>query len=208
MSEFDKRIDAYIAKAQPFAQPILEHLRQLIHQCNPEVQETIKWGMPAFEYKGPYIGMAAFKNHVAFGFWKYTLIKDDKGYLSERSNKGGEAMGNLGKITSLKDLPPDKVIIGYIKQATKLNDEGIKVAAKPKQEVVVPELPAYFAKALKENKAAQKAFKAFSAGAQKEYILWLEEAKTEATRNKRMETALEWIAEGKRRNWKYETPKK
>src|SRR6185369_7961512 len=108
MTNTDKRVDAYIAKAQPFAKPILEHLRMLIHKGCPEVQETIKWGMPSFDYKGPFFSIASFKEHAVFGFWKAKLLKDPKNYLSDRANEGGEAMGHGGRITKLSDLPPDK----------------------------------------------------------------------------------------------------
>src|SRR5882757_4848178 len=108
MATKDKRIDAYIAKSQPFAQPIMKKLRDLVHKACPEVTETIKWGMPSFEYKGPMFGFAAFKQHCVGGFWKSKLLNDPKNLLGERKNAGGEAMGNLGCIISIKDLPPDK----------------------------------------------------------------------------------------------------
>ncbi|MBK5286082.1 MAG: DUF1801 domain-containing protein, partial [Bacteroidia bacterium] len=114
----DKSVDAYITKSSDFAKPILKHLRELIHQANSDVTETIKWGMPSFDYKGPFCSMAAFKHHCVFGFWKYKLIKDPKGYLGERFNSGGEAMGNLGRMATVKDLPPDNVILDFIRQAT------------------------------------------------------------------------------------------
>src|SRR4051812_27675626 len=120
----DKRIDTYILKAQTFAQPVLKHLRELVHKAIPEIEENIKWGMPAFEYKGMLFGMAAFKQHCVGAFWKAKLLDDPKNYLGERKNHGGEAMGNLGQINSLSDLPPDKILIGFFKQAKKLNDEG------------------------------------------------------------------------------------
>ncbi|MEW6468962.1 MAG: YdeI/OmpD-associated family protein [Bacteroidota bacterium] len=204
MGKKDKRIDAYIAKARPFAQPILKKLRALIHKGNPGVEETIKWGMPSFEYKGPFCSFASFSQHAVFGFWKYKLIKDPKGYLQEIRNKGGDAMGNLGRITDISDLPPDKVIIDFVKQAKKLNDEGIKVPArpqKPKAELVIPE---YFMRALRSNKKALAVWEKASYSFKKEYLMWITEAKTEATREKRIETMLEWMAEGKGRNWKYE----
>src|SRR6185436_13063986 len=134
MATKDKRIDAYIAKAQPFAQPVMKKLRELVHKACPDVTETIKWGMPSFEYKGPMFGFAAFKNHSVAGFWKAKLINDPHGYLGERSAQGGEAMGNLGKMTSIKDLPPQKAILDFIRQAARLNEEGIKVERKPKAE--------------------------------------------------------------------------
>lgn len=208
MANKDKRVDDYISKAQPFAQPILKRLRDLIHKANPEIEETIKWGMPAFEYKGPVCGMASFKKHVVLGFWKHQLIKDKDGYLQPRSAQGGEAMGNLGRIESLEDLPPDRVIIDFVKQAKKLNDEGIKLppkAAKPKPEIAMPD---YFTAALKRNKAARTHFEAFSPSHKREYLEWITEAKTEATREKRLDQALEMLAEGKSRNWKYEAKKK
>jgi uncharacterized protein YdeI (YjbR/CyaY-like superfamily) len=206
MGKKDKRVDDYIKKAQPFAQPILTHLRELIHKANPEVEENIKWGMPSFEYKGPCIGIASFKKHAVLGFWKSALIKDPKGYLWERANKGGEAMGNLGRITSLKDLPPDKVIIDFIKQAKKLNDEGVKMVRERKEKGEL-EVPGYLTAALKRNKAAKTTFDAFSTSKKRDYIEWLTEAKTDATREKRLDQAIEWMAEGKARHWKYETKK-
>jgi len=204
MSNRDKRVDAYIKKAQPFAQPILEHLRELVHKGNPDVIETIKWGMPSFDYKGPYCSMASFKEHVVFGFWKYQLIKDPKGYIGERSNKGGDAMGNLGRISSLKDLPPDKAIIDFVKQAKKLNDDGVKLPTKAKKTVTELEVPEGLIKALKKNSKALKIFSAFAPSHKNEYIQWITEAKTESTRSKRVEQTVEWLSEGKKRNWKYE----
>jgi uncharacterized protein YdeI (YjbR/CyaY-like superfamily) len=199
----DKRIDEYIAKAQPFAQPILKHLRELVHKACPEVTETIKWGMPSFEYKGPYFGVASFKQHCVGGFWKSKLIKDPKGYLGERKNQGGEAMGNLGRMTSIKDLPPDKIMIDFLKQAKKLNDDGIKVEKKPavKKPLTIPkELTA----ALNKNKKAKETFENFPPSHKREYAEWINEAKTDVTKNKRLETAIEWMTEGKHRLWKYD----
>ena len=204
MAGKDPRIDAYINKSAPFAQPILQHLRELIHQACPEVEETMKWSFPHFDYKGVMCSMAAFKQHCAFNFWKAPLLKDAKGYLKERAAQGGEGMGHLGRITSLKDLPPDKALIDLIKQAKKLNEENVKLPAKEKKPVSEVETPGYFLAALKKNKKAQTAFEKFPPSHRKEYVQWITEAKTEETRNKRMTTALEWITEGKGRNWKYE----
>jgi uncharacterized protein YdeI (YjbR/CyaY-like superfamily) len=198
----DKRIDEYISKAQPFAQPILKKLRTLVHKACPDVNETIKWGMPSFDYKGPMFGIAAFKQHCAGGFWKHKLLKDPKGYLEERSAQGGEAMGNLGRMTSIKDLPPDSVIIDFVRQHMKLNDEGIKVEKKKtvKKELVIPSA---LTDALKSDKKARTTFENFSPSQKREYAEWISEAKTDETRNKRLETALDWMAEGKPRHWKY-----
>jgi uncharacterized protein YdeI (YjbR/CyaY-like superfamily) len=198
----DKRIDEYISKAQPFAQPILKHLRELVHKAVPEINETIKWGMPSFEYKGPFFGIAAFKQHCVGGFWKSKLLKDPNNYLGERKNHGGEAMGNLGCLTSIKDLPPNKAMIDFFKQAKKLNDDNIKVEKKTsvKKPLKVPkELTA----ALKKNKLAQETFENFSTTNKREYADWISEAKTEETKNKRLLTAVEWMEEGKPRMWKY-----
>ena len=198
MPNKDPRVDAYIAKAAPFAQPVLEHLRSLVHATCPEVTETIKWGMPFFEYKGSFCNIAAFKAHCAFGFWKTALIPDPKGILKR------DAMGSLGRLTSLKDLPSDTILKGFIKAAKKLNDEGIKAAppkkAAAKKEIEVPD---YLIRALKKNKKAWTAFEAFAPSHRKEYVQWITEAKTPETRQKRMDTAIEWISEGKARNWKY-----
>jgi uncharacterized protein YdeI (YjbR/CyaY-like superfamily) len=203
MPAFDKRIDDYIAKSADFAKPVLIHLRELVHKANPDITETIKWGFAFFDYKGPLCNMAAFKEHCVFGFWKARLLNDPHGYLGERANQGGEAMGNLGRITSLSGLPSDEVLIDFIRQASKLNDEGIKIPAaekKAKGELVVPP---YFAERLEANIAAKEIFEKFSATNKREYIDWFDEAKTEETRQKRLDQAMEWIAEGKIRNWKY-----
>jgi uncharacterized protein YdeI (YjbR/CyaY-like superfamily) len=203
MKTTDNRIDAYIAKAQPFAQPVLNHMRSLVHKACPEVTETIKWGMPSFDYKGPYFSFAAFKNHCVFGFWKARLLKDPKGFLGERKIDGGDAMGHFGRVTGLKDLPPDKVILDFLKQAKKLNDDGIKLPLKKKAPARPIKIPDYFTDALKKNKKALATFDAFSPSHKREYLEWITEAKTEATREKRLEQAMEWMAEGKPRNWKY-----
>lgn len=201
MAKKDLHIDAYIARSQQFAKPILEHLRKLVHKACPEVEEKIKWGFPHFDYKGMMCSMASFKQHCAFGFWKASLMKDKK--LMQNA-KLESAMGHLGKITSLKDLPSDKVLLAYIKEAKKLNDKDVKLPAKKaesvKKEIVIPE---YFIKALKKNISVLKVFDNFSSSHRKEYVEWITEAKTEETRNKRIATAIEWIAEGKPRNWKY-----
>lgn len=199
MGKRDKRIDAYILKSADFAIPILTHLRELVHVACPEVVETMKWSFPVFEHKGIMCNMAAFKQHCTFGFWKASLMKD-KTLVKNAASES--AMGHLGKIFSLADLPADKVIIAYIKEAAKLNETGAKVVKKkPDKKEVLP--PPYFVKALKTNKAALKTFETFSYSNRKEYIEWITEAKTEATRDRRIETALEWLAEGKIRNWKY-----
>jgi len=203
MGKKDKRVDTYIEKAQPFAKPILKHLRELIHKGNPEVTETIKWGMPSFDYKGPFCSFASFKQHAVFGFWKYKLIKDPNKYLGEIFNKGGTSMGNFGRMTSIKDIPPDKYVIDFVMQAKKLNDEGTKLPPKPKAVRKPLRVPSYFMSAIKKNTKALTAFQNFSYSCKKEYVGWITEAKTNETRNSRMKTAVEWMSEGKIRNWKY-----
>ena len=203
MGKKDKRIDAYIAKAADFAKPILNHLRELVHTACPDVQETIKWSFPNFDYKGVFCSMAAFKEHCSFGFWKAAIMQD-----AEKLKENQEtSMGHLGRIKSLADLPPDKVLIGYIKEAAKLNDEGVKLPPRQKSEKKELIIPDYFTKALNKNKTANKAFEAFSPSHKREYVEWITEAKTEETRNKRMARALEQMTEGKALNWKYERPK-
>ncbi len=199
----DERIDSYIDKSAEFAQPILSHLRELVHKAVPDVQETMKWSFPNFVYKKSILcAMASFKNHCSFGFWLMSKMEDpDK--VFKREEAGG--MGSFGKMTSPADLPSDEIIIRYIIEATMLIDQGVKVDKKPVQkdskELIVPlELE----DALKNNPKAMATFERFSPSHRKEYILWITEAKTEATRLKRLETTIEWLTEGKSRNWKYE----
>lgn len=201
MPSIDRRVDEYISKSADFAKPILVHLRQLVHKTCPDVQETIKWGFPVFEYKGPICHMASFKKHCVFGFWKAALMKDKSLMHNAKSET---AMGHLGKLTSLKDLPSDKKLIANIKEAMKLNDEGIKVPAikksSTKKEIKPPD---DFLAALKKNKKAFTIFEGFSYSHKREYLEWIVEAKRDETRSKRIKQAIEWMAEGKLRNWKY-----
>jgi uncharacterized protein YdeI (YjbR/CyaY-like superfamily) len=193
-------VDAYIAKAAPFAQPILQHLRNLVHKACPHATEAMKWSFPHFMTHGDNLcNMAAFKQHCSFGFWKGSLLEDSQGIIV-LENK--EAMGSLGKIASLEDLPPDKVLIAYLREADKLNKAGIKVKKEPaakKELVVPPELTA----ALRKNKAAQKIWDGWNYSDKKDYSDWISEAKTLVTREKRLAQAVEQIAEGKVRHWKY-----
>jgi uncharacterized protein YdeI (YjbR/CyaY-like superfamily) len=198
MGTRDPRVDQYIAKAPEFARPILEHLREVVHAACPEVQETMKWSVPHFDYKGPLAQMAAFKQHCGFGFWKGALVVGEKA-------AGNDAAGQFGRLTTLAGLPADDVLAAYVREAKRLNDEGIKAPARAKpaeaKELVVPDdLEA----ALEANPAADAVFANFSPSKRKEYVQWITEAKSDATRARRLETAVEWIAEGKARNWKYE----
>ena len=203
MANKEKVIDNYIAKSASFAKPILNHIRQLVHEACPAVEEKMKWSFPHFDYKGEMMcSMAAFKQHAVFGFWKAALMKDPVLVENARSEV---AMGHVGRLTSVKDLPADKKMLGWIKEAMQLTDKGIKLPAKAKaadkKELVVPD---YFEKALTKNKKAKLVFENFAWSHKKEYLEWITGAKTEETRNKRMATALAWLAEGKSRNWKYE----
>lgn len=194
------QVDQYIINAAEFAIPILDHLRNLVHQADGRIEEKMKWSMPFFEYKGSVCHMAAFKNHCAFGFWKGSLMNDEYGLFEKSEN----AMGSLGKITSFKDLPADEILIAYIQEAIQLNENDVKLPPKlkkaEKSEFVVPQ---YFIDALQQDPSALAVFQNFSHSNKKEYVMWLEEAKTESTRLKRLDTAVEWIAEGKPRMWKY-----
>ncbi len=205
MAKKENAIDNYIAKSAGFAKPILNHIRELVHKACPDVEEKMKWSFPHFDYKGEMMcSMAAFKQHAVFGFWKAALMKDPVLIENARSET---AMGHLGKLGSLKDLPSDKKMTAWIKEAMQLTDKGIKLPArakpteKEKKELTVPD---YFVKALAKNKKAKQVFENFAYSHKKEYLEWITEAKSEETRNKRMATAIEWIAEGKGRNWKYE----
>jgi uncharacterized protein YdeI (YjbR/CyaY-like superfamily) len=195
--QVDPRVDAYIKKAQPFAQPILEHLRQAVHRTVPEVKETMKWSTPHFDYKGMFCGIAAFKEHVAFGFWKAGLMKD------HLPGSGLSAAGQFGKITSIKDLPSGKELARILKVARQLNDDEVKAPPMRKSPRPALKAPADLLAALARNKKAQATFDAFPPGQKREYIAWVVEAKQAATREKRIATAVEWMAEGKIRNWKY-----
>jgi len=198
MANHDPRVDAYIAKSASFARPILEHLRALVHEACPTVDESLKWSMPFFSYKAaPMCMMAAFKQHCSFGFW---LSKEVTGGSDE------DGMGQFGKLASLKDLPPDRQLSAHLKKAMALNEAGVKKARPKAAAKPAPTLPDDLAALLAQKKhaAARKAWESFPPGAQREYVDWIAEAKTDATRQKRLATTQEWLAEGKRRNWKYE----
>jgi len=200
MGKKDSRIDAYIEKSASFAQPILKRLRKLVHAGCPGVEETMKWSFPHFLFGGGILcSMAAFKQHCTFGFWKGKLMK-----TLAATKKSDQSMGQYGRMTRLADLPADKAIVEQVKEAAKLNADGVKVPkakAKPKQPLKVP---SYLTTALKGNPKAFTTFQNFSPSHEREYVEWITEAKTEATREKRLATALHWLAEGKSRHWKYE----
>lgn len=203
-TSFNPKVDAYIAKAQPFAQPILTHLRELVHKSCPDVEEAIKWGMPFFQVRGVILGhIAGFKQHCVVGFWGPEL----RSILAADGLEESGAMGSLGKIASLKDLPSDKALMGYYRQAAGLVASGERTKSFvrfAKEKKAAPEVPAELTAALKKNKAAAKVFQGFSVSCQREYTDWVAEAKRPETKEKRVAQAVEWIAEGKSRNWKYQ----
>jgi uncharacterized protein YdeI (YjbR/CyaY-like superfamily) len=197
MASHDPRIDAYIARAAPFARPILEHIRAEVHAACPHIEEGIKWSMPFFSYKtAPLCMMAAFKQHCGFGFWLSTQV------VGETAEEG---MGQFGKLTSVADLPRRKQFADFIRTAMALNDAGVKLKrpkTEPRPPPPLPEaLATEFAKTA--NALARKNYQGLSPSMQREYVQWITEAKTDATRRKRIATTLEWLAEGKSRNWKY-----
>ena len=191
--------DEYIAKSAEFARPILTKLRKLFHQACPEVEETMKWSFPHFEYEGMLGSMAAFKQHINWGFWKAKLMKDPHGLLTVMDK---HSMG-YGNVTDISQLPPDKVILEYIREAVALNEQGIRAPAPQKKTKPELKVPDYFMAALKKNKKALATFEAFSPSHKRDYVEWIVEAKQEETRAKRLAQAIEWMAEGKSRHWKY-----
>ena len=200
MGTRDPRFDAYIAKSAPFARPILAHLREVVHAACPEVEETLKWSMPHFMYRGMLCGMAAFKSHCTFGFWKGALIVDRDG------GKSDEAMGQFGCIRTIADLPPKRVLAGYVRQAMKLNEAGVKHPARSKAAAPKKPLrtPPDLAAALRKSRRAAATFAAFPPGHRREYVEWILDAKRAETREKRLAQTIEWLAEGKSLNRKYE----
>jgi len=203
----DPKVDVYIAKAAPFAQPVLAHLRRMVHEACPEAVEAIKWGRPFFLHRGTILcNISGFKEHCSFGFWGAEIGR----VLREDGVLQAGGMGSLGRITSVKDLPPEKQMLGYLRQAVALIESGKgenrlvvarRVVKAPKPPV---EAPAEFTAALKKNKAANVAYAAFSPSCKREYAEWIADAKRAETRERRIAQAVEWIGEGKQRNWKYQ----
>jgi uncharacterized protein YdeI (YjbR/CyaY-like superfamily) len=207
MGRKNERIDEYIEKAAAFAQPILERIRADFHKASAKIDEDIKWSSPTFVHEGIVGGMGAFKKHVSFGFWRANELPDPEDLF------GGEGGGSLFtvKVSSVKELPTSRVLQGYVKRAVQLNAETAKGAASKKKPATTkakkpaPKPPADLVAALKKNAKARKTFEGFPPSAQRDYVEWITSAKREATREKRLATTLEWLAEGKRRNWKYES---
>jgi hypothetical protein len=196
MPTLDKRVDSYIQKAPDFARPILTELRARVHASCPDVVETVKWRMPSFEYKGILCGMAAFKKHAVFGFWKHNLVVAD-------DSKANMAMGSFGKLVELEQLPKKTEFARLVKKAMKLNDDGVKaVRNKTAKKKPIAMHPA-FQKALAGNAKARAQFEEFAPSKQREYMEWISDAKADETRERRLKDAILWISQGKSRNWKY-----
>lgn len=195
MAKRDPRVDAYIAKAPPFARPILTRFRKAVHAGCPDVTETLKWSVPHFDYKGVLGGMAAFKEHCRVGFWKESLLT---------SAPRGQSSGPMVRVASLGDMPGERTLVKMAKEAAALNAAGVKVQRASKAPKKPLDAPAYMLAAIRKNTKALATFEGFSPSARREYIEWVTDAKSDETRNRRLETAVEWMAEGKSRNWKYQ----
>jgi len=196
---FQPETDAYIVNANEFATPILTRMRRIVHEECPEIKEVIKWGFPCFEHKGTLCAMAAHKTHCSFSFWKGAIMSDPDGIIETVGKTG---MGHFGKIKLVEDLPGDKVIRKYLREAIELNNKDIKIP-KAKQAKKKIEIPDYFLITVQSNVAAFKVFEDFSYSNKKEYVEWVTDAKTVTTRDNRLAQAVEWMSEGKVRNWKY-----
>jgi len=199
MAKRDPRVTAYIKKAAPFARPILTHIREVVLSCSPAIEETIKWGMPTYTYRGILCHMAAFKQHAALGFWRGALV------VEAPAEQRASAMGEFGRVTDLAQLPSRRVLAGYVRSAMRLNDTGakpVKKAAKPKP---APRTPTDLGEALARNAKARAAWTGLSPSHRREYVEWIAEAKRPETRVHRVATTVAWVATGKSRNWKYET---
>src|SRR2546423_4926738 len=194
MARKDPRVDAYIRRAAPFARPILKHLRKIVHTGCPDVEETIKWNSPFFERKGIICFMAAFKEHCAFGFWKGAPIFG-------KENEG--AMGHFGRITSISDLPDEKTLIGFVRKVAELHEAGVKKSSSRPRVKQTINVPSDLKAALQKNAKAKKTFDDFSYSHKKEYVDWITDAKRDETRKRRLQTTIQWLAQGKPQNWKY-----
>jgi uncharacterized protein YdeI (YjbR/CyaY-like superfamily) len=203
-ANYSPQVDAYIAKAPEFAQPVLTHLRELVHSASPEIEETVKWSRPFFVHRGVLIAtMAAFTRHCGFGFWGAAMgdvLRADGIATSESS-------GSFGKLTRVEDLPKDKILLGYLRQAIALAESGSAGSSMtlrsttPKAPIAEPE---EFISALKSKQGATAAYASLSPSCKREYLEWIVEAKRAETKQKRIATAVEWIAEGKKRHWKHQ----
>jgi uncharacterized protein YdeI (YjbR/CyaY-like superfamily) len=199
MPDRDSRIDAYIARQADFARPILDYVRDVVHEACPGVEETMKWNAPSFVHGGAILcAMAAFRQHASFGYWKHALVVGD-----DRPRVG---MGSYGRLTSVADLPPKQQLLAHIDKAMRLNEAGVaaRASARTGKSKLPVAMPQDLSVALHGNAKAKATFDGFAPSQQREYVEWITEAKRNETRQKRLLQAIEWMAEGKRRNWKYE----
>ncbi len=200
MSDDSKQVDQYIAKQPEFARPILEKIRKAVHHGCPNVEEAIKWGVPHFVHHGLLGGMAAFKSHVSFGFWRSKELDDPAGLFE--TGTGKKASMCNARFESLKEMPTQKVLVDYVKRAVKLNEES--PSKKTVRKKIATKAPADLLVLLQKNKPAKKFFDGLAPSHQRDYIEWIEGAKRDSTRQKRLATAVQWLAEKKRKNWQYE----
>lgn len=202
------KFNQYILNSKDFAQPILIYIQSVVHKACPDVEEQIKWSFPNFVYKGKILcSMASFKEHCAFGFWLASEMQDPDS-IFKNSKDENSAMGQFGKLKSVKDLPSEKILIKYIKQAMRLIEEGASLPKKPSKEIKPIEIPEIVKVAFKKELLAKKNFEKMSPSHQREYIEWIAEAKQESTKQRRVLQMMEWLKESKSRNWKYETSQK
>src|SRR5688572_536689 len=200
MPKRDRRVDSYIAKSPDFARPILKYLRDVIHEGCPDVVETMKWSSPTFDYHGIMVGFTAFKQHCVLGFWKAPLLRLNGKPVSKKMESGA---GQFGKLTSIKDLPARSKLVKLVRDAAMLNEAGVQLSRPPRRAPKPVQVPAALAEALYTNARARAVFESFPPSHKREYVQWIVEAKTDETRQRRLDQAVEWMSEGKRRNWKY-----
>ncbi len=200
MADDSAKVTAYIARAAPFARPILERIRKAVHRGCPDIEERIKWGLPSFEKAGMVCGMAAFKGHATFGFWRGAELPDPEGILKGR----GTASFMAEKLTDVSQLPPDEVLADYVRRAAALNLSGPRKAGPRKPPKLPPKTPPDLAAALRKAAKARATFESFPPSHKREYVEWIVEAKRPETRAQRVATTIGWLATGKSRNWKYE----
>ncbi len=202
------KFNQYILNSKDFAQPILIYIQSVVHKACPEVEEQIKWAFPSFIYKGKILCfMSSFKEHCAFGFWLASKMQDPDSIFKD-SNDKNSAMGQFGKLRSIKDLPSEKTLLKYIKQAMRLIDEGVSLPKKTSKEVKPIVIPEIINEAFKKDLVAKKNFEKMSPSHQREYVEWIAEAKQESTKHRRLVQMMEWLKESKSRNWKYESVQK
>jgi hypothetical protein len=204
--DHNAQVTAYAAAMPAYAQPIFAHLRALIHTTCPDTDEAIKWSIPHFERDGDYLCIfAASPGHASFTFYKQQLMSDPR----LRDNLNLPAIKRfMGRLTSLSDLPDDATLAAMLQEAADLNARGVRLPDRAPKTPPVIDMPSAVATAvataLAANPAAQAVWDAKSAAWRKDYLVWITAAKTDPTRDARIAEALDWIADGKARFWKYQ----